>query len=102
MCVKAGPCNSGILVCGPPTITIFGGDGIGGLANAVINRSGNIIGAQVLDGGFGYTQEPYVVIKDACGNGRVVKVVQLLGQTVRLSESSLILKDMDITTISEK
>ena len=75
----AGPCNSGILVCGPPTITIFGGDGIGGLANAVINRTGNIIGAQVLDGGFGYTQEPYVVIKDACGNGKGGKGRAIIG-----------------------
>ena len=75
----AGPCNSGILVCGPPTITIFGGDGIGGLANAVINRTGNIIGAQVLDGGFGYTQEPYVTIRDACGNGKGGKGRAIIG-----------------------
>ena len=75
----AGPCNSGILVCGPPTITIFGGDGIGGLANAVINRTGNIIGAQVLDGGFGYTQAPYVTIKDACGNGKGGKGRAIIG-----------------------
>jgi hypothetical protein len=75
----AGPCNSGILVCGPPTITIFGGDGIGGLANAVINRTGNVIGAQVLDGGFGYTQAPYVTIKDACGNGKGGKGRAIIG-----------------------
>lgn len=75
----AGPCNSGILVCGPPTITIFGGDGIGGLANAVVNKVGNVIGAQVLDGGFGYTQAPYVTIQDACGNGKGGKGTAILG-----------------------
>jgi hypothetical protein len=75
----AGPCNSGILVCGPPTITFFGGDGIGGLANAVINNSGTLIGAQILDGGFGYTQPPYVNIQDACGNGKGGKGTAVLG-----------------------
>lgn len=75
----AGPCNSGILVCGPPTITLFGGDGIGGLANAVVNNVGNVIGAQVLDGGFGYTQAPYVNIQDACGNGKGGKGTAILG-----------------------
>lgn len=75
----AGPCNSGILVCGPPTITLFGGDGIGGLANAVVNNVGNVIGAQVIDGGFGYTQAPYVNIQDACGNGKGGKGTAILG-----------------------
>ena len=46
--------DSKVLRCGPPKIEIFGGDGIGGFANAVISNTGQIIGADILDRGFGY------------------------------------------------
>ena len=66
-----GGCNSKVLRCGPPKIEIFGGDGIGGFANAVISNTGQIIGADILDRGFGYKADkpPYVTFRDACGNG---------------------------------
>ena len=67
-----GGCESNILRCGPPKIEIFGGNpGLGGLANAVVNEVGQIIGADLLDGGMGYTPQnpPYVTFRDACGDG---------------------------------
>ena len=66
-----GGCNSKVLRCGPPKIEIFGGEGIGGFANAVISNTGQIIGADVIERGFGYTasKPPYVTFTDACGNG---------------------------------
>ena len=49
-----------------------GGDGIGGLANAVVNNLGQIIGVDLIDRGFGYSQDnpPYVTFRDACGKGK--------------------------------
>tara|TARA_R100000008_G_C3586197_1_gene172531 strand:+ start:1735 stop:3933 length:2199 start_codon:yes stop_codon:yes gene_type:complete len=65
-----GGCQTGLLRCGPPQIEIFGGDGIGGAANAVVSEFGQIIGADLVDKGSGYTVPPYVRFKDACGNGK--------------------------------
>ena len=67
-----GGCESNVLRCGPPIIEIFGGTpGLGGLANAVVNEVGQIIGADLLDGGMGYRPEnpPYVTFRDSCGDG---------------------------------
>lgn len=66
-----GGCQTQILRCGPPTVEIFGGEGVGGFANAVVSNLGEIIGADVIERGFGYTPEkpPYVTFRDACGNG---------------------------------
>ena len=67
-----GGCESNVLRCGPPKIELFGGTpGVGGIANAVVNEIGEIIGADILDRGMGYTPEspPYVVFKDNCGDG---------------------------------
>ena len=67
-----GCSDSKILRCGPPRVEIFGGDGVGGFANAVINNLGQIIGVDILDRGFGYSPEkpPYVTFRDNCGDGR--------------------------------
>jgi hypothetical protein len=65
-----GGCNPYILECGPPTVEIFGGGGIGAAANAVVNSIGEVIGVRMSDFGVGYTKKPYVTIVDSCGNGR--------------------------------
>lgn len=55
--------------CGPPKIEIFGGNGIGGFADAVINEIGQVVGVRMTDLGFGYTEAPYIKVKDNCNNG---------------------------------
>jgi len=66
-----GGCQSQILRCGPPEVEIFGGEGFGGFANAVISNLGELIGADVVERGLGYSPQrpPYVTFRDACGNG---------------------------------
>ncbi len=66
----AGPCNTETKDCGPPRIEIFGGGGIGAVANAVINETGQVVGANMKNLGVGYTEAPYVAIIDDCDNGR--------------------------------
>ena len=66
----AGPCNTQTKDCGPPRIEIFGGGGIGAVANAVINETGQVVGANMKNLGVGYTEAPYVTIIDDCDNGR--------------------------------
>ena len=76
-----GGCPTKVLRCGPPVVEIFGGDGIGGAADAVVNNLGEIIGVNVTDIGFGYspTKPPYVTFRDACGNGAGARGRAIIG-----------------------
>ena len=65
-----GDCETNVLRCGPPTVEIFGGSGVGGVLNAVVAETTEIIGANILDRGLGYQEKPpYVTFRDACGDG---------------------------------
>ena len=65
-----GDCETNVLRCGPPTVEIFGGSGVGGVVNAVVAETTEIIGANILDRGLGYQEKPpYVTFRDACGDG---------------------------------
>ena len=65
-----GGCDSNILRCGPPTVEIFGGSGVGGVVNAIVAETTEIVGANILDRGLGYQEKPpYVTFRDACGDG---------------------------------
>lgn len=77
----AGGCESNVLRCGPPKIEFFGGAGVGGVANAVVNEVGEIIGADILDRGLGYTPEsvPYVTFTDSCGDGHGARGTAIIG-----------------------
>ena len=73
--------------CGPPVVNIFGGDGIGGAAKAImggivrntdglsdvtadLSRTGSIIGVEITDPGAGYfTTPPLITFEDPCNNG---------------------------------
>jgi len=55
--------------CGPPSVTFFGGEGIGGFGKAVINETGKIIGVSMEDLGSGYETPPLVTFNDSCDNG---------------------------------
>jgi|TARA_Y100000004_G_scaffold312_1_gene442 hypothetical protein len=54
--------------CGPPTIDLFGGGGVGAVAEIVVDNIGTAIGANLISGGRGYTRPPFVTINDSCGN----------------------------------
>ena len=78
-----GGCESNVLRCGPPKIELFGGTpGVGGFANAVVNEIGQIIGADLLDSGMGYSQEnpPYVTFRDSCGDGAGARGRAVIGK----------------------
>jgi len=76
-----GGCDSKVLRCGPPKVEIFGGEGIGGFANAVVSNLGEIIGVDVVERGFGYSAEkpPYVTFRDACGDGKGARGRAVIG-----------------------
>ena len=70
----AGPPELG--GCGGTKIKIFGGKGIGGVANAIIGLAnadrgvtGSLLGVDLVNGGGGYTTPPFVEIVDDCGSG---------------------------------
>ncbi len=64
-----GACNPFQKKCGPPRIEIFGGDGFGAVATAVINETGKVIGVNMKALGGGFKEKPYVTIIDDCGKG---------------------------------
>ena len=76
-----GGCQTGLLRCGPPQVEIFGGDGVGGFANAVVSNLGEIIGADVVERGLGYSpsKPPYVTFRDACGDGSGARGRAIIG-----------------------
>ena len=74
----AGPPQLG--GCGGTKIKIFGGNGEGGSAKAIIGAigqlanagrglTGSMLGVDLVNGGGGYTFPPFVEIVDECGNG---------------------------------
>jgi hypothetical protein len=64
-----GACNPFEKKCGPPRIELFGGGGIGAIANGVINSVGKVVGVNMKDLGLGFTDPPKVRFVDDCGNG---------------------------------
>ena len=67
--MKPDPCDSSPQPCGPPTLNFFGGGGVGAEANPVVDENGEIIAADIVSGGFGYTSPPQVQVIDPCNNG---------------------------------
>ena len=83
----AKPDCANVDFCGPPVVNIFGGDGIGGAAKAImggivrntdglsdvtadLSRTGSIIGVEITDPGVGYfTSPPLITFEDPCNNG---------------------------------
>jgi hypothetical protein len=66
-----GPaCPTDPQLCGPPRVQIFGGMGMGAMANAVISpNSSSIIGFDIVNPGFNYLSVPFANIVDECGSG---------------------------------
>lgn len=80
-----GPCPIDRKECGPPTIEIFGGGGIGAAANAVINEVGEIVGVNMQSLGVGYTEKPFVSIVDNCdGRGAEGEAILKDGQIINI------------------
>ena len=80
------PCNFGnVTKCGLPTVSFFGGDGIGGAGNVLLGniidnvdtedavgdvlKIGSIVGVELTDPGLGYTDPPIVTFQDSCNKG---------------------------------
>ena len=64
-----GECYTGNFECGIPQVKIFGGGGSGAIAQAVVNKVGQVIGTNLLNGGSGYKSAPFVQIVDPAGCG---------------------------------
>ena len=84
--LRSDPCEVGPQPCGPPALKFFGGGGIGAEANPVVESSGNLIGVDLISGGFGYTTPPFVQVIDPCrnGSGAVLTTEILNGVVVRV------------------
>jgi len=74
-----GSCYTGTFECGIPQIVIFGGGGSGAIAQAVVNNIGQVIGANLLNGGSGYTSTPFVSIIDPAGCGSNASAYSVMG-----------------------
>ena len=62
-------CNIGAIFCGPPIVKFSGGGGSGASGNAIISRTGQIIGVDITNSGQGFTSSPIVNFYDSCGRG---------------------------------
>ena len=77
--LRSDPCLTGDQPCGPPKLKFFGGGGIGAEANPVVDGSGNLIAADLVNGGFGYKIPPQVQVIDPCNNGSGAVLQTILG-----------------------
>jgi len=59
-------CDPSVYECGPPSIEIFGGGGMGAVGQAVVDNIGRTIGVDLISGGSGYTRPPFVSFIDNC------------------------------------
>jgi hypothetical protein len=77
-------CDVGPILCGPPSIALFGGTGAGFAANPVLDSNGSIIAVDVISMGRGYGQGGSLTAKvvDACGNGNGGVVLPILGTSL--------------------
>jgi len=64
-----GSCYTGLFECGLPQVKIFGGQGSGAIAQAVVNDIGQVIGTNLLSGGKNYESAPFVSFVDPAGCG---------------------------------
>ena len=74
-----GSCYTGTFECGLPQVQIFGGGGSGAVAQAVVNQVGEVIGANLLNGGSDYTSAPFVQIVDPAGCGANASAFAVMG-----------------------
>ena len=84
--LRTDPCLVGPQPCPPPTLEFFGGGGIGAEANPVVDRQGNLLAADLVNGGFGYETPPFVTVVDPCrsGNGAVLNTEIRDGIVIRI------------------
>jgi hypothetical protein len=59
-------CDVSAFKCGPPSIQVFGGGGVGAVAEAIVDNVGKTIGINLINGGSGYTRPPFVSFVDSC------------------------------------
>lgn len=70
----------------PPSIQIFGGGGVGALANPVIGADGSLLAVDVVKGGYGYQYAPQVKVVDKCNIGTGAVATVELGNIVEVEE----------------
>jgi hypothetical protein len=73
--------------CGPPTIQIFGGGGIGAAGNAVISPTGAVLAVDVIRGGNGYQYPPLASVKDLCASGSGAVLLATIGNTPKKNKT---------------
>ena len=86
--MRKEPCVTRQLPCPPPTLTFFGGRGIGAEGNPIVDSQGRIIAVDMVRGGVGYKNAPEVKVFDPCKTGKGVSLKadikdgQVMGVTV--------------------
>ena len=70
--MRKEPCVTRQLPCPPPTLTFFGGRGIGAEGNPIVDSQGRIIAVDMVRGGVGYKSAPQIKVFDPCNSGKGV------------------------------
>ena len=73
--------------CGPPTIQIFGGGGIGAAGNPIVGNDGAILAVDIIRGGNGYQYPPLVAARDICNYGSGATFTTVIGEVVETTET---------------
>ena len=68
--LRKEPCVTRQLPCPPPTLTFFGGRGIGAAGNPIVDSQGRILAVDMVEGGVGYKGAPEIKVFDPCNTGK--------------------------------
>jgi len=75
-------CNTGPVACGPPTLDIYGGAGIGAAGNLIVSRLGEILGADMKSFGRFYDDDAQARVIDVCGIGQGADIEPIVGEYI--------------------
>ena len=93
-------CDSSPKPISSPTINIFGGSGVGAEGNPIIDTNGNIIAVDIVNGGFGFTDLPDILINSDTGIGARLTPVLKFTKVEDAKQITEITQDAVVTVIS--
>jgi hypothetical protein len=95
-------CSVSQTSCGPPELRFVGTSLSAASGNPIISATGQLLGIDLVSGGFGYSEPPTIEIVDKCGNGSGAVVVPIMNYDSELGGSveSVVVVDSGIGYLS--
>jgi len=91
--------------CGPPTVSFYGGGGVGAKANPIVGTDGAILAVDIVASGFAFQYPPITQVDDFCYNGNGAVMTAILGDTpekIQTYENEADFEEYELCDISDE